>query len=447
MNMITGLVLAGSLAFGNPLNEPEVIHKDGMLRVLRGTADDTKNKGRAYNYLMKLDVHFGLNFLKSKEPPVGGDAGLDPGRLPTCYHHPRSPIGIVMQTLEAAPFPGQENVAQSDVRLPASLIGLGATPLASHQMPDATLVGMNSQPPYAVIGMHIGTMAAYAHPFQEIHFFDNNPKIIELSLPKEGTPHFTYLLDAKQRGAHVKVFQGKERAMVAARAPNGYYQVMVVEMCLRSRLEDVCVEFMTKEGVSLLMDKMTETGIVCYHVSNRYLDMTPVLADVAQALGLAVMHSQDPAPDGYELGHDRSHFSSEWVMLARKKEYLARLKPPSGYDEIVQEVIVKKPYMKHLANQPFWDVPKATGKYAWTDQSRHPLRGLLRFDPAAARLSGLINMGLKVSDGMVSWKKLAGVPEHTTYYMARGFSPLMVPIRAAFDQTVEDLQKGWPAGY
>src|SRR5262249_25096116 len=154
--------------------------------------------------------------LKPKDPEAVGKPGQDLSLQPACYHHRRGPMGIVMNTLEAKPGP----------------------------------------PPFAVIGLEVGDMAAYAQPGQPVAFYETNPKGIGLSVHQKGAPYFTYIQDAKKRGAKVRIFQGQARELVAQKAPKNFYQVIEVEMCLRARLDDPCVELMTKEGMSLLLDKL-----------------------------------------------------------------------------------------------------------------------------------------------------------------------------------------------
>jgi hypothetical protein len=438
-----------SLLLGGTDPGKELVHKDGIFRVYKDVFHSPKTEGLPCHYLMKIDVHFGLNFLKPEDPKDHGNPQKDFSRLPTCYHHLRSPVGIVMQTLE--PFPSMKNVSWGDIRLPASLVGLTA-PLSPGLVPDSALVGMESPPPYAVVGMHVGTMAAYAQPFQEVDFYENNPKVIELSLPKKGVPYFTYIQDAKARGANVKLFQGKERETLAKKAPNDFYQVIVVEMCLRSRLDDVCVEFMTEEGMALLMDKLRDNGILCYHVSNRYFNMTPVLADAAKELGLVIRHSMDRAPDG--VVDDRSHFQSEWVMIARKQETLAQLKPPADYADYVEKAIAKEPYWKFMVKEPYWDTPVATGKHVWTDKSPHLVKGLMRSDPNMQRLQSVIYSMAIAEVELAYGNKLdantAKVYQKVNSYISGTFRPLneaWVHLRTEAGLTMEDLQKGWPEGY
>src|SRR5207248_8992381 len=64
-------------------------------------------------------------------------------------------------------------------------------------------------------------------------------------------------------------------------------------------------------------------GVLAVHISNRYLKLEPVLANIAAELGLAGVAQSDD--EGDVLGKAASH----WVVLARRPEVLDPLVPPS----------------------------------------------------------------------------------------------------------------------
>src|SRR5262245_28874461 len=110
MKRMMGLVVLGSwLAVTWPAvagAKDTVIYKDRVLRVLEDVQYSGKNKAQPYYYLMKASTHFGLQFLKPKKAEDVGNPAKDLSLVPTCYHHQRSPVGIVMEALEenAAPL-------------------------------------------------------------------------------------------------------------------------------------------------------------------------------------------------------------------------------------------------------------------------------------------------------------------------------------------------------
>src|SRR5437899_11386182 len=68
-----------------------------------------------------------------------------------------------------------------DQRLSASLVGLGNVPWGVLTSFNSTYA--NSEPPYAVVGLGAGTLAAHARPMQHLVFYEIDPLVKELSLP------------------------------------------------------------------------------------------------------------------------------------------------------------------------------------------------------------------------------------------------------------------------
>ena len=233
--------------------------------------------------------------------------------------------------------------------------------MSAGPLPLGLLISTLSEPPIAVLGLQAGTLASYSRPYQPLHFYDKSAPLKELVLPPAGKPRpFHYLHDALGRGCAVKVLVGDERATFAQHAPDRYYQLLVVETS-RAGTDNIDVDLLTREAMILYFAKLADQGILCMHVSNRQLNLTPVVTDLVQSLGYAARHARDSAPMAQpEQEEDRGRMSSEWVMVARKQEYLRHLQDPPG-----------------SANpaEPFWRRPTPSGRPAWTDADAAAMGG------------------------------------------------------------------------
>src|SRR5262249_49774874 len=139
-------------------------------------------------------------------------------------------FGVVMEKFNWFGDDPAGNTYRSDVRMPASLVALCApTGVTPPQL--AALVGAWSEPPLGVIGLNLGTPAAYARPFQHVHCYDTDEGIVKLSRHQDDAdlPTFTNLWDATERGAVVDIRVGPDRAMLAEKGPPSFYQVLLVE--------------------------------------------------------------------------------------------------------------------------------------------------------------------------------------------------------------------------
>lgn len=357
-----------------------LLMREPSIRVVEG-ADQ---KGRPHRQMIVDDVLHGMNFIKPHHVDAWGHPQEDHSRLATTYYHRFGPVGGVMERL--CWFNDQENHFNSDSRICAALAA-GANPLFGTPLPTESIPALWSEPPVASIGLGCGTMASYARPYQHMHFYEADNRLRELSLRKEwpldlnylffrdpdeltrpdatdgkAAPQFTYLRDALARGAQVQTLMGEPLQRLAAPYKNHYefpqdgggperfYHVLVVDGVSTER---AARRLLNKQTMELYFQHMTEDGILCAHTSSRTLDLPLVLGDLAHALGYAAKTGKDLAPYA-----KTGHFASEWVMLARKPQYLRRLIDPPGFRDALRA--------GRLPVAPMWSVTDSHGgRFLW----------------------------------------------------------------------------------
>jgi hypothetical protein len=170
--------------------------------------------------------------------------------------------------------------------------------------------------PYGVIGLGTGTMACYALPGQNVTFYDIDPVVRGISYDTDR--YFTYVSDAKARGANMHLVMGDARLTMEQQRPSEdeKYGLLVVDAFSSDAIP---VHLITWEALQLYLEHMRPDGIILFHISNRYLNLKPVLANFAQKGGLtAYVFSDD---DESAVGKARS----SWVVVARQPEHLGRL--------------------------------------------------------------------------------------------------------------------------
>jgi hypothetical protein len=306
-----------------------------------------------YVYLMKRTVYYGRFY--PDEPAR---------RKATTYYHRDGPVGAVLRRFEWFPSDGHDK--HSDARLPASLVAFSSSPVGG--MPMAALASLWSEPAIGVVELNAGTIAAYGRPFQTIDFYNDLPELVPFNLKVDGKdPPFGFVVDALGRGSNVRVIDGPFKKTVRKEAPRGFYSAIFLDITVQQRedakatkKEDVHFDILTQEGLRELMDKTTRDGVVCYHTSHRSHEFYKPLSAAAAALGFAwkKVHDSMSDRDGKNFG-DVSHFSSEWLVVARSPEHLARFRS-------------EKSKTRDLS----WNVPPADEAPAWRDgvEPEMPLR-------------------------------------------------------------------------
>lgn len=154
---------------------------------------------------------------------------------------------------------------------------------------------------FAVVGLGAGTLAAYMVPEDDLTFFELDPAVERVALK-----HFSFLADARARGARVSTVTGDARLTLAGAAP-GSFDLLVVDAFSS---DSIPVHLVTREAVRLYRSRLSEGGLMAFHVTNRHLRLARAFARLAAEEGLLAARRKDN--DSSAEGKN----TSEWVVLA-----------------------------------------------------------------------------------------------------------------------------------
>ena len=149
-----------------------------------------------------------------------------------------------------------------------------------------------------VVGLGAGTLASYGRPGDVMRFYEIDPQVAELARKQ-----FSFLGDSK---AATEVVLGDAR-LTLEREPPQQFNVLAVDAFSS---DSIPVHLLTIEAFRAYLRHLKPGGILAIHVSNRYLDLLPVVAKAAQQLSLQVR--QVYSQDDYAIGV----FRSDWLLLA-----------------------------------------------------------------------------------------------------------------------------------
>jgi hypothetical protein len=94
------------------------------------------------------------------------------------------------------------------------------------------------------------------------------------------------------------------------------------------------VHLVTREAIELYLDRLAPEGAVLMHLSNRYLDLEPVVGNLARELGLTCRIERH-APT--EAQQDRGYAASVWALLARRPVHLGPLASDGRWHPCAQD--------------------------------------------------------------------------------------------------------------
>jgi hypothetical protein len=201
---------------------------------------------------------------------VHGEQFLAPelARRPTSYYGPESGIGVALRL---------EDRASKQLRV--GVIGLGA-----------------------------GTIATYGRAGDSYQFYEINPLVTKIARTQ-----FSFL---RESPAHVDVVGGDGRLSLE-REPDQHFNVLAVDAFTG---DSVPIHLLTLQAFELFFRHLAPTGVVAVHVSNRYLNLAPVVARAASALGkTAVFIDSDRDERGGAIKR------AQWVLITGDRALAADL--------------------------------------------------------------------------------------------------------------------------
>jgi hypothetical protein len=171
----------------------------------------------------------------------------------------------------------------------------------------------NSKPPLkpvAATGLGAGTIGTYAAQGQEWDFYDIDPNIVRIASDPR---YFTFLSDCTK--ASYRIILGDARLRLRE-APAGKYGLLIMDAFSS---DSVPAHLLTTEAMNLYLDKLSTDGLLAFHISNRYLNLEPLLSGLSRRAGLV----------GY-IRRDEEHnvvgrYPSLWVVMARNDSALGAI--------------------------------------------------------------------------------------------------------------------------
>jgi hypothetical protein len=235
---------------------------------------------------------------------VHGQQSLDPARAdePLNYYHRTGPIGRLLTAL------------RDDPRLErVGLVGLGA-----------------------------GALATYSQSGQRWTFFEIDPAVLHIA---RDSRLFTFLQHAR---GEIDYVLGDARLRLAE--PGDRFGLLIVDAFSSDAIP---VHLLTREALRTYRDRLQPDGLLAFNISNRYLNLRSVLANLARDAGLRCFVRDDLSPSAEERAAGKS--PSVWAVLTASSSDAANLRR-AGWDELRGD-----------PRQPVWtdDFSNLLGVFDW----------------------------------------------------------------------------------
>src|SRR6266567_1394388 len=168
-----------------------------------------------------------------------------------------------------------------------------------------------------VIGLGVGTIAAYGRPGDRIRFYEINPAVGPVARNV-----FTYI---RESGAQVQMVEGDARKSLAGEHPQ-QFAVLVVDAFSGDAIP---LHLLTRQALDLYRRHLAPGGIVAFHVSNQHVFLEPAIALLAGSAGMQAMRVSSLSNDG------RGEYNATWILvtdnadLFAQQEVVSRARAPS----------------------------------------------------------------------------------------------------------------------
>ena len=176
-----------------------------------------------------------------------------------------------------------------------------------------------------VVGLGTGTLAGYGRKGDFYKFYDINPAVVTIA-----RSDFKYLGDSE---AKIEVALGDARLTLERDAPEKF-DVLAVDAFSS---DSIPVHLITREALAVYLRHMKPGGIIAFHVSNRFLNLGPVVGQLARVSGAHAVNV-------YEKGEE-DRTQSDWVLVSLDRKALE--------DKVIKDV------SEPVEEQPTWRL--------WTD--------------------------------------------------------------------------------
>jgi hypothetical protein len=194
--------------------------------------------------------------------------------VPTTYYHPTGPIGMLMKLRQDQ----------------------GA----------AKTVGF--------VGLGVGSLAAYGRPGDSYTIFEIDPEVIRIA---QDPKWFTFLSTSE---ASLRIVEGDARLSLLDE-PDGQFDVLAIDAFSSDAIP---IHLITLEAIQLYLEKVRDDGLVVIHISNRYLNLTPLLVGACGALKVEGGTWQNLGISDAERAEGKT--ASEWFVMGKSEAAVAELR-------------------------------------------------------------------------------------------------------------------------
>jgi len=282
MNIFLGAAaIVAGLAFARPLRLALcALAIYGGVRVADVADPEVLLQARSFFGVYKVRQLYQYHLLQHGTTTHGGQNWLPEYRRdPLTYYHREGPFGQMMATL----FP---DVQQRRI---------------------------------AIVGLGSGATSCFGRPGEKWTYYEIDPLVVKIARDPR---LFSYLKDCPP---DIDVKLGDARLSLA-NEPDSTFDLIVLDAFSSDAIP---VHLMTREALAMYLRKLKPTGAIAYHVSNRYLELRPVLFSLAIDAKIAGVTGEGDVDKEQRF---KMYYASRWGVMAPRVQTLSGLVRQKGWN-------------------------------------------------------------------------------------------------------------------
>ena len=162
-----------------------------------------------------------------------------------------------------------------------------------------------------IIGLGAGSIAAYGTRCDTIRYYEINPEVIRMC-----KTYFTYIPDAEEAGAKVDILLGDARNVLECEVKEGRLQNFDVLVVDAFSSDAIPMHLLTTECASAYFKHIKPDGFLAVHISNRYVNLKPVIRGIAREFGRQAVLIEDNSVK------EKGIYGGTWVIVTGNQAFL-----------------------------------------------------------------------------------------------------------------------------
>ncbi len=138
-----------------------------------------------------------------------------------------------------------------------------------------------------LMGLGAGTIACLLRPSDDLDIVEINPAVIAVA---ENPEYFTFMRDC---APHMRIFLGDGRLEIS-KQPDASYDLIIMDAFSS---DSIPIHLVTKEAIAMYQKKLRRGGSIAIHISNRYLDLIPLVRGLAESANTTALFKMTDAKE------------------------------------------------------------------------------------------------------------------------------------------------------